>query len=106
MNGVQAEVQLCKYLKARLDQSRAGGDLSEKTDQPGDGSGAVERELGGEVEGMMAGSHATWRCLWCCIGVFRQVCLRLQREVEALKVAHRRRKPGEPEGKPRERSGL
>ena len=39
LNGVQAEVQLCKYLKARLDQA---------PDQP-----ATERELGGEVGGMM-----------------------------------------------------
>jgi hypothetical protein len=47
LNGVQAEVQLCKYLKARLDGSRRDSSA---------GSGAaksVEQELGGKVGQML-----------------------------------------------------
>ena len=47
LNGVQAEVQLCKYLKARLDQGYAEGASAAD-------AGATEAELRGEVAQMLA----------------------------------------------------
>ena len=47
LNGVQAEVQLCKYLKARLDQGYAEGASAAD-------AGATEAELRGEVAEMLA----------------------------------------------------
>ena len=48
LNGVQAEVQLCKYLKARLDASRGDAAAASATAK------AVEQELGEEVGHMLA----------------------------------------------------
>lgn len=48
LNGVQAEVQLCKYLKARLDESRRDSAAPSSTPK------SVEQELGEEVGQMLA----------------------------------------------------
>jgi uncharacterized protein YciW len=47
LNGVQAEVQLCRYLKARLDESRR--DSSARSGA----AKSVEQELGSEVGQML-----------------------------------------------------